>query len=347
MKAGLSKFIIAAEKTIMARPLRIEYPNAYYHVSSKAEYGITLFPGVRFYEGFLAELADACARFNVEVHAYSLLRNEYHLLLKTPEGNLSRFMRQLNGLYTQFYQARKNEQGSVFHSRYKAVLVQAKPYLLEVSRHIHNLAGAVKRGNKPALKSNWSSMEAYCNKAKAPQWLECNEVLAMLLSGAAANKVAKPYAKYLAFVAEGTNPELKSFYARKNQLSVLGNDKFKISAKSKSAPAKPRGLGKGKLARLRPSMKRVVAEVSGHFKVNESSIYSAARGPGSKNVPRWVAMHLCQELSAVTLQDIARRFGLKRYGTVSTTVGILRQEIKVDPKLRKAIQSVSKRLKTT
>jgi putative transposase len=58
-------------------------------------------------------------------------------------------------------------------------------------------------------------------------------------------------------------------------------------------------------------------------------------------------MHLCQELSAVTLQDIARRFGLKRYGTVSTTVGILRQEIKIDPKLRKAIQSVSKRLKTT
>ena len=329
----------------MARPLRIEYPDAYYHVSNKAEYGITLFPGSKFYEGFLAELADACSRFNVEVHAYSLLRNEYHLLLKTPEGNLSRFMRQLNGLYTQFYQTRKSEHGSVFYSRYKAVLIQPKPYLLEISRHIHNLAGAVKRGNKPELKSSWSSMAAYCNKAKAPQWLELNEVFAML-SADSAHKAAKPYAKYLGYVAEGSSPELKHFYARKNQLSILGNEKFQNSAKSKSAPEKPRGLGKGKLAHLRPSIKKVVAEVSKQFKVSENSIYSAARGPGSKNVPRWVAMHLCQELSAVTLQDIASRFGLQRYGTVSTTVGKLRQEAETNPKLSKAIQNLNKRLKT-
>ena len=126
-----------------------------------------------------------------------------------------------------------------------------------------------------------------------------------MLSADSAHKAAKPYAKYLGYVAEGSSPELKHFYARKNQLSILGNEKFQNSAKSKSAPAKPRGLGKGKLARLRPSIKKVVAEVSKHFKVSENSIYSAARGPGSKNVPRWVAMHLCQELSAVTLQDIA------------------------------------------
>lgn len=329
----------------MARPLRIEYPDAYYHVSAKADLGITLFPGPKFYEGFLAGLADACARFNVEVHAYSLLRNEYHLLIKTPEGNLSRFMRQLNGLYTQFYQARKNDVGSVFHSRYKAVLVQPKSYLLEVSRYIHNLAGAVKGGAKPTLKSEWSSMGAYCNKVKVPQWLVRNDVLAML-SAAYANQAARPYAKYLSFVAKGTSPELNHFYGRKNQLSILGDDKFKIRVKSKNTAAKPRGLGKGKLARLRPSMKKVVTEVSRYFKVSEKSIYSSARGPGSKNVPRWVSMYLCQELSAVTLQDIATRFGLKRYGTVSTTVGKLKQEIKNDPKISKAIQIVSKRLKT-
>ncbi len=189
-------------------------------------------------------------------------------------------------------------------------------------------------------------MAAYCNKAKVPQWLERNEVLAMLQNGSFAHTATRPYTRYLAFVAEGTDPELKDFYARKNQLSVLGSDKFKSNARSKSAPAKQRGLAKGKLARLRPTIKKVVAEVSRHFKVSESSIYSAARGPGSKNVPRWVAMHLCQELSAVTLQDIASRFGLKRYGTVSTTVGKLRQEMKADPRVSKAIKSLRKRLKT-
>jgi putative transposase len=329
----------------MARPLRIEYPDAYYHVSNKAEYGTTLFPGPKFYESFLAELADACARYNVQVHAYSLLRNEYHILLKTPEGNLSRFMRQLNGLYTQFYQARKHDHGSVFQTRYKAVLIQPKSYLLQVSRHIHNLAGVVKRGAKPVLKSGWSSIAAYCNKAKAPAWLECKEVFAML-SAVSAKKTVKPYAEYLSFVAEGTDPELKRFYARKNQLSILGDDKLKNSARSKIAPAKPRGLGKGRQARLRPSMKKVVAEVSRHYKVSESSIYSSARGPGSRNVPRWVAMYFCQELSALTLQDIADRFGLKHYGTVSTTIGKPRREMQTDPKLGKAIRSLNKRLKT-
>lgn len=329
----------------MARPLRIEYPNAYYHVSNKAEYGITLFPSKNYYEGFLAGLADACARFNVEVHSYSLLRNEYHLLLKTPEGNLSRFMRQLNGLYTQLYQSRKNEQGSIFQSRYKAVLLQAKPYLLEVSRYIHTLDKSAKRGKKPTEASNWSSLVAYSKKPKVPSWLIRDEVLAMLVSTETSLKGAGPYAKYLAFVAEGLSPEIKKFYARKNLLSILGDAKFKESANAKVVPAKLRGVGKGKLARMRPSMKKVVLEVAKHFKVNEHSIYKAARGPGSKNVPRWIAMHLCQELSAVTLQDIANRFGLKRYGTVSTTVGKLRQEFQSDPKILKAIKSLSKRLK--
>lgn len=332
----------------MARPLRIEYPNAYYHVSNKAEYGITLFPSSKYYEGFLTQLADACLRFNVEVHSYCLSKNSYHLLLKTPEGNLSRFMRQLNGLYTQFYQDRKNEWGSVFQSRYKAVLIQANPYLLEVSRYIHNLPGAVKRGSKPTLKSSWSSMDAFCNKAKAPVWLVRDEIFAMFVLGVSRNSgkiAARPYAKFLGFVGEGPAPEIAKFYARKNLLSVLGDSKFKEAIQSKRSAPNTRGIGKGKLARMRPSIKKVVTEVAKQYKVSEASIYKSTRGPGSKNVPRWVAMYLCQELSAVTLNDIARRFGLKRYATVSTTVGKLRQEYQHDPKLLKAIRSLTKRLK--
>jgi hypothetical protein len=248
-------------------------------------------------------------------------------------------------LYNQFHQSRKNDQGSIFHSRYKAVLLQAKLYLLEVSRYIHNLTGSIKRGKKPTLSPSWSSMAAFYSKTKASNWLVLDEVFALLATGDSAKKGARSYAKYLAFLSEGTALEVKHFYARKNLLSVLGNDKFKNSAKSKTAPAKPRGIGKGKLARLRPSIKKVVTEVAKHFKVSGESIYQAARGPGSKNVPRWIAMHLCQELPAVTLQDIARRFGLKRYGTVSTTVGKLRQELQNDPKVHKAIQSLSRRLK--
>ncbi len=329
----------------MARPLRIEYPNAYYHVSNKAEYGITLFPGKKYYEGFLTGLGEACERLNVEVHSYCLLKNEYHLLVKTPEGNLSRFMRQLNGLYTQLYQTMRNEQGSVFYARYKSVLIQANPYLLEVSRHIHDRARSVKRGKKPALKAGWSSMAAFCNKEKVPAWLARDEVYAMQASDKSNTRKGSKYSQYLGYVAEGSSSEIKQFYARKNLLSILGDSKFIATSKSKMEPNKPRGLGKGKTARLRPSIKKVVSEVASHFKVTEKSIYSTARGPGSKNIPRWVAMHLCQELSAVTVQDIAQRFGLKRYGTVSTTVGKLKQELKADVKISRVVQSLVRRLK--
>ena len=108
----------------MARPLRIEYPDAVYHVSNRGEEGDRIFPGPNYFKAFLDGAAAASERFNVQILAYCLLGNEYHLLVKTPEGNLSRFMRQVNGVYTQNFQLLRNEAGSVFRSRYKSVLLQ-------------------------------------------------------------------------------------------------------------------------------------------------------------------------------------------------------------------------------
>jgi len=319
----------------MARPLRIEYPDACYHVSNRGQEGARLFPGANYYQAFLDCLAEAAQRLNVEVLGYCLIANEYHLLIKTPEGNLSRFMRQVDGLYTQHYQNMKKESGSVFVSRYKAVLIQPGNYLLGVSRYIHALP-KVNR-NKPDT-WKWSSLMAYTNKAKAPAWLVREPVLSSMPPGARAN------ARYGAFVAEGVDDELAHFYGKKNLLSILGDDKFVKRSRAKLRPGTARGKSKGAQARLRPSIRKVIAEVAAHFKVTEKSIMQAARGPGSKNVPRWIAMYLCQEVSAVTLQEIASRFGLKRYGTVSTTIGKLKHEMTDSPKTAAAIRKLRKSL---
>ena len=77
----------------MARPLRIEYPDATYHVSNYGFENQRIFPSAKYFEAFLEALGDTCSRLNVEVHAYCLLRNQFHLVIKTPEANLSRFMR--------------------------------------------------------------------------------------------------------------------------------------------------------------------------------------------------------------------------------------------------------------
>lgn len=297
----------------MARPLRIEYPNACYHVSNRGEDHDRIFPGPKFFQAFLDGMAEAGARLNVDILGYCLLNNEYHLLIRTPEGNLSRFMRQVDGLYTQAFQKLKNTAGPVFKARYKSVLVQPEKYLLGVSRYIHHLPG---RGRSGAESYTWSSLGAFLNKSKAPKWLNRNVVLDLLKGGK----------RYGVYVGDGVDAELARFYGKKNQLSVLGDTRFRKSAQARQAPGAVRGKSRGPQARLRPSISKVVGAVARQFRVTEKSIYQAARGPGSKNLPRWIAMYLCQEVSGVTLQEIARRFGLKRYGTVSTTIGKLKQE---------------------
>ena len=322
----------------MARPLRIEYPNAYYHVTNRGQDRKKIFPGDTYYQVFLEGVAEACRRLNVEVHSYCLLNNEYHLLVKTPEGNLSRFMRQVDGLYTQNFQRLKKTRGSVFRARYKAVLVQAEQYLLRLSSFLHNLP---RRQRVDPQAHPWSSYTLYSSKARPQPWLVRDEVLAQL------GGTTRRYNRYCAFVAQGQDEELSRFYGKKNLLSVLGDDKFRQKAQGRLERGAARGTCKGTQARKRPSTRKVVKAVARHFQVSENSIYQAARGPGSKNLPRWVAMYLCQELSGVTLQTIAERFGLKRYGTVSTTIGKLKQELQQSPKTVACVNQLEGELKAS
>ena len=318
----------------MARPLRIEYPDAVYHVSNYSLDNKRVFPSDRYYDQFLSGVAEACARLNVEIHAYCLLRNQYHLIVKTPEGNLSRFMRQVDGLYTQNYQRMKGAEGSLFRGRYKAVLVQAENYLLPLSRYIHSKVKASDLTSYP-----FSSYKYFTRKANPPAWFNRIETQKQLKGQASKRAIA--YRKY---VAEGVDDELAKFYGKKNLSSVMGDEKFRKSSRKKRSATAARGVSRGANAKWRPSCKKIIANVAKRFKVTEASIYKAARGPGSKNIPRWVAMYLCQELSGVTLQHIAKLFKLKRYGTVSTSVGKLKSEISEDSSLNAAVERLSKGL---
>ena len=318
---------------MMARPLRIEYPDAVYHVSNYGLDNQRVFPSAKYFDAFFEALGETCSRLNVEVHAFCLLRDQYHLVIKTPEANLSRFMRQIDGLYTQQYQRMKRSDGSLFRGRYKAVLVQSEKYLLPLSRYIHSRVKASEINKYP-----YSSNSLFTRKAKPPAWFNRNETLKQLRVAAA--KRATAYKKY---VAAGLDDETAHFYGKKNLSSIMGDSKFKKGAQRKRSATSLRGVSRGVNAKWRPSCKQIIKAVAKQFKVSEASIYKAARGPGSKNVPRWVAMYLCQELSAVTLQAIAKLFKLKRYGTVSTTVGKLKNEFEENPKVLVATEKLARR----
>lgn len=120
----------------MARPLRIQYRGALYHVTSRGNSGQRIFKDDRDREGFLATLRRVTERYRWRCHAYCLMPNHYHLVIETPEGNLAQGMRQLNGVYTQTFNRRQGQMGHVFQGRYKAILVQKESHLLEVCRYV-------------------------------------------------------------------------------------------------------------------------------------------------------------------------------------------------------------------
>ena len=124
------------------------------------------------------------------MHAYCLLKDGYHLVVKTPEANLSRFMRQVDGLYTQQYQKMKGSDGSLFRGRYKAVLVQAEKYLLPLSSFVHTRVKASELNSYP-----WSSYTNFTRKAKPPIWFNRDETLKQLHTAAAkrANRLQEIY----------------------------------------------------------------------------------------------------------------------------------------------------------
>src|SRR6266571_2903399 len=121
----------------MARPLRITYPGAFYHVTSRGNERKDVFKSQRDREKFLEYLASATERYDAIIHVFCLLSNHYHILIETPAGNLSQIMRHINGAYTTYFNVKRKRSGHLFQGRYKAILVEADENATELSRYIH------------------------------------------------------------------------------------------------------------------------------------------------------------------------------------------------------------------
>jgi putative transposase len=120
----------------MARPLRLEFPGALYHVTSRGNQGMEVFGDDDDRLAFLRTLQATACRFNWICHSYCLMGNHYHLVIETPDGNLSKGMRQVNGVHTQYVNRRRKNGGHLFQGRYKAILVEKESHLLEVIRYV-------------------------------------------------------------------------------------------------------------------------------------------------------------------------------------------------------------------
>jgi len=202
----------------MARPLRLEFPGAIYHVTSRGNAREAIFHSDEDRKLFLTVLGEAISRYGWLCHAYCLMNNHYHLLLETPEPNLSPGMRHLNGVYTQRYNCRHERVGHLFQGRYKAILVDRDSYLLELIRYI--VLNPVRAGMvQEASRYIWSSYRATAGNGFRPPWLTTDWILAQFGGSQAA-----AHRRYADFVAEGEGVE--SPWLRLRGQVLLGSEEF-------------------------------------------------------------------------------------------------------------------------
>lgn len=202
----------------MSRPLRIEFSDALYHVTARGDRREDIFEDDQDRQMFLSTLEQVIIQFNWICHTWCLMDNHYHLLVQTPDGNLSKGMRQLNGVYTQASNRRHQRVGHLFQGRFKAILVDSDAYLLELTRYIVLNPVRANMVKKPS-DWPWSSYRACVGMAPPPPWLAVDGLLAQF-----AKRRSLAQQHYAQFVAEGINAA--SPWSNLKGQVFLGNEQF-------------------------------------------------------------------------------------------------------------------------
>ena len=242
----------------MARPLRIEFPGAAYHVTSRGNARADIFTDDSDRHIFLSVLGQTVKRFNWLCHAYCLMGNHYHLLIETPEGNLSAGMRHLNGVYTQAYNRVHHQDGHLFKGRFKAVLVEKESHLLELCRYVVLNPVRAAMVERPE-QHPWSSYLPTLGKAIGPEFLCTEWVLANFSA-----TLAEARRRYRQFVKEGMGLRESPWEKLCGQV-ILGTELFVEQVRAKiggretvgEIPRQQRHAGRPLLAALFPAGSRL------------------------------------------------------------------------------------------
>ena len=320
----------------MSRPLRIEYPGAWYHVMNRGRRSEITFPEHKDYYRFIDLLIESCELWNIRISAYCLMPNHYHLLIHTPDGNLSRCMRHINGVYTQRYNKAHGCDGQLFRGRFKSILVEGDPYLLQLVRYIHrNPVRATLTKNMDNYK--WSSHVGYISKAKKWDWLHKDFILSILNSDPTSQISA-----YRHFVRMDESEELLGVLESPKWPPFLGGKQFldwvrKVFFENKREKEVPDSVY------LAPDLSQIKAVVCDHYNIQESILQKTQRG--ITNEPRDVAIYLTRMLRQEGLRGIGKNFGLSNYSSVSTAIDRVKSQMDKNRIFRSQIEKIKQKIK--
>jgi putative transposase len=317
----------------MARPLRIEYAGAVYHVTSRGNERKAIFRDDEDREKFFSSLSDLPNRFGVVIHGFVLMGNHYHLLLETPSPNLQRAMQYLNTAYTVYFNRRHHRAGHLLQGRYKAFVIDKDSYLLSVSRYLHLnpvRAGMVKRPEEYP----WSSYREYIGKRKRRGWLTCDWVLEQFSKNA-----TRARRGYKEFVEDAVGGSDNPFALLKAGL-VLGSEGFFEEIKRKLSVEKDSEVPQARHFVDAISCDAMIRFVAAQHGVEEREITGVG---GWGNRARRICLYLLREYTDMSNAEIAARFQVS-HSAVSKACKRLKEELEHDKSLRSFIRECEQSL---
>ena len=318
----------------MSRPLRIKYEGAMYQVMNRGACRAPIFNSNTHKELFLTLLAEMVRTFKIEIHAYCLMDNHYHLLIRTPLANISKAMRYLNSVYTIKYNKLEKKDGALFRGRFKSMLVESDGYGIHLVRYIHLNPYEAKMVAK-IEDYEWSSFRAYLGLVNKPSWLSFSYTLKHFNGKNFFNE-------FIHFTYAGNPDFIVEQFSGAGSHPIIGSDAFINSVKSDFQYSSVSDeISERKI--LRPTLDQIVNEVSIAFESSISEVKKSRRG--ITNDARTMTMLIASKYFGYKLPVISEYFGLSSYQTVSKLYLSLQKKMYSDSRLKWLLSEILKNCK--
>lgn len=317
---------------IMSRSLRIEYPGAFYHVMNRGVARQHIFLNEDHYYCFLRLLEEMHRQFQIEIHAYCLMGNHYHLLIRSLVNNLSDAIRHLNGIYAKSFNKSMNRDGPLFKGRFKSILVDTESYFIQVSRYIHCNPVEANIVKIPEH-YQWSSYQYFLNPDKKPHWLYRNETLSYFQNNTSL---------YKTYVSSGVDEHTKMFFQSKSPpLPVFGSETLvKDIVKEKEIRPNNEISGTTKIFdKTQPSITEIVDSIAKKYKIEKKKIIHPQTSEDKQL--RNTVIYVCARSARKRHQAISEFFKSISRSGVSQICQRLDKKIRLNDEIAKEIEKIN------
>lgn len=311
----------------MSRPLRIEYPGAFYHITARGNAKQDIFLDKIDYRKFLELLGRESEQQRWNCYSYCLMNNHYHLLIETLEPNLSKGMRRLNGTYTQYFNKRHNRVGHLFQGRYKAIIVDKDSYLLQLNRYIALNPVRAGKVNDP-VDWEWSSHKVIIENSDFPKWYN-REILLRLFGKSYKEAVIK----YRSFVNDGLDS--KSPWTNLKGQIWLGDEEFIVKVKSYFNEKQTKNIPTEQIRPIRPTEQEITNKISEIYNIKATDLYNRKNKEAYK-----ACVYLLRRVANLPISEVVAMFKISE-----SRVSQIQKEIENEKSLPVKLQKLVKNYK--